>query len=485
MVSVSLAAAESSYTPSVAFALVPQCTLCGGGEYHPLTPTRIFDSRPDTAINDVAPFGAKSSGPSTAAPYTFDVQIVGQPDDPIAESQPNDSIGTADVLAVLVNIIVVGPTSNGHLTAFPTGSTPVGASSIVNFTPFQVVPNLAMVRPGSDGMITINLYTASVGTAHVVIDVFGWFSTSEFDAGTPYDNTDDASSAESQADERGSRLIPIPPGRLDDTRITVGGMYGAGELRELQIRGADSIGDAPVVDIVPDDPNITGVLLNVTTVGATAPTHISLVPEDPGAPPGTSNLNPVPGPARANLVAVPVGADGKIRIYNHAGSIHIIVDVMGYFEAGTAEETRSGRVVPLSSPFRAFDTRYPAWGSVPLGPGQAETWSFADFAASVNIGGTPIGEQLGLIGNLTSAGLARQYPTVPVYSHLTVYPADVETPGTSNLNGVENAAIPNLAVLVYATASGNEQQVTVFNANGYTHYLLDVSAVILADPSTA
>ncbi|HVE18806.1 MAG TPA: hypothetical protein VNB52_06965, partial [Ilumatobacteraceae bacterium] len=32
------------------------CTLCGGGEFHPLTPARIFDSRPASAINDVAPF---------------------------------------------------------------------------------------------------------------------------------------------------------------------------------------------------------------------------------------------------------------------------------------------------------------------------------------------------------------------------------------------------------------------------------------------
>ena len=36
------------------------CTLCGGGEFHPLTPARIFDSRPASAINDVAPFGRQA-----------------------------------------------------------------------------------------------------------------------------------------------------------------------------------------------------------------------------------------------------------------------------------------------------------------------------------------------------------------------------------------------------------------------------------------
>ena len=36
-------------------AVVCSSTLCGGGEFHPLTPARIFDSRPALAVNDVAP----------------------------------------------------------------------------------------------------------------------------------------------------------------------------------------------------------------------------------------------------------------------------------------------------------------------------------------------------------------------------------------------------------------------------------------------
>jgi hypothetical protein len=30
------------------------CTLCAGGEYHAVTPVRVFDSRPESAVNDGA-----------------------------------------------------------------------------------------------------------------------------------------------------------------------------------------------------------------------------------------------------------------------------------------------------------------------------------------------------------------------------------------------------------------------------------------------
>jgi len=57
-------------------------TWCGGGEFHPVTPTRILDTRSD--LNDVAPLGRKSVG--NTAPF-FDVDLLGR--DPI-EGGPLD-----------------------------------------------------------------------------------------------------------------------------------------------------------------------------------------------------------------------------------------------------------------------------------------------------------------------------------------------------------------------------------------------------------
>jgi hypothetical protein len=431
------------------------CTLCSGGEFHPLAPARIFDSRTANPINDVAPPGAKPLG--APEPATFDIQLLGR------GGIPADA---ANVLAVVVNLTVTDPGANGYLEAYGKGARPADRTSIINFAPNQTVPNVAIVRPGADGALTIGLYGQS-GSANVIVDVFGWFSTSAYTA------TD------------GARLIPTTPSRILDTRNGIGRPsvtpLGPKETMELQIRGADGVSPA-VVDVVPDSPQVTGVLLNVvglTTEPGSKATYLSLLPDAtaPGVDPTTSNVNLAAGVIKANLVFVPVGADGKVRIFNYQGQTQVVADVVGFMRGGFAEPTRQGRVVPLTSPYRALDTQRADMGGVALGPGQAEDWSFADFASSVFIGSASVGPQLGVIGNLTSAKLSRQYPSQVAQSYLTAYPADAARPESSNLNTIEGPPVPNMAVLKYG-ANATER---VYNNAGYTHYIFDASAVILSD----
>ena len=35
----------------------------------------------------------------------------------------------------------------------------------------------------------------------------------------------------------------------------------------------------------------------------------------------------------ANLVTVPIGSGGKVRIFNAAGSTHVVADVVGYYHS--------------------------------------------------------------------------------------------------------------------------------------------------------
>ena len=423
--------------------------LGAGGEYHAVAPQRIYDSRPGTAVNEAAP-GPKAANP---AQPTFDIAVLG------LGGVPNRA---DDVLAVVVNITVTEPTAGGWLNAYGAGS-PAGIASIVNFSTGQTVPNLSIVRP-NDGRLAIKLFTQSAsGSAHVVVDVFGWFSTSSNAA-------------------RGARLVPIAPGRLLDTRTAFNRTpantpLGQGESMELAFRGAT----LATGEVIPASTQVVGAVLNVTGVNdlaASQPTFVSVVPESlNGSPPGTSNLNLARGQIKPNMVIVPVGADGKVRIYNNSGTTHVVVDVAGYLLDGASVSTRAGRVVPLTTPFRVFDTREGQWGAVALGPGQAEDWSFADFVGSVNIGGVAVGNQVAVIGNLTSASLTRQYPTVAAQSYLTVYPSDSLRPNSSNINMIEGAPVPNLAIMKY----GANATVRVFNQAGYQHYLYDASAVVLAD----
>jgi len=451
-------------------------TLCAGGEFHPIAqPLRIFDTRPVAEnatgpIND--PGGRRPLGVATVGTAKFDVDLLGLSN----QSYRNPWLGgtqvdsPSDVLAVVATVTVVNPTASGFLKAYAAGETEPNAA-LLTFEPGKNMSNLGILRPNASGQLTIALRGGpSGGAADVVIDVFGWFSTSTYDV--------DTSQAPTTA--HGARFETVDPFRIQDTRDT--GVIGPHGSLHVPIRG---------VGTIPAGANVVGVVLNVTGVTPTAGTFLSVLPADPGGvAPTTANVTMAPGEIKANLVIAPVNpATGDIWIYNHAGNSHIVVDVMGYLDSGVDAtlHPREGRVVPLTTPFRAFDTRDPLFGSAPLGPRQAEDWSFAAFAASVNIGGVSVGNQAGLIGTLTNAALTRSNPKSPVASFLTVYPspggvstppliADLNSVDTSPLGG--GAPVPNMAVIRYNPANAT---VRVYNHDGFADYLVDVSAVVLAD----
>lgn len=446
-----LAVASSSIGGSTLGVSTAHAANNPGGEYHPLAPQRIFDSRPGAAINDVAPLGAK---PATSAGASFDIQVLGVGGLPAASTP-------ATVLAAVVSITVAEPTRAGYLSAFPTG-VDAGTSSVVNFDAGQTVPNLAVVRPGADGKLRVQLtMPGGDGSAHVLVDVFGWFSTSD-------------------APDFGARLITTSPSRIFDSRV-LNDVVSGGEWVPLQIRGAQVNGAV----VVPNDPNVTGVVVNLTGANDTPSstrTFVSAVPAQTAGLPTTSNLNLVPGQVRANLAMVPLGPDGQIHLFNEAGATHLIVDVVGYLIGGQDPGTNTGRVVPLVSPFRVLDTRQAAFGNAQLGPGQAEDWGMAQFVSSVRLSGQPVGAIAGVVGNITATQLRRQYATVPVTGFLTMYPtppagsSPTETrPNASNVNFPEGADVPNLALVKFSP----EDSFRVYNGLGYTHYLFDVAAVIL------
>jgi hypothetical protein len=79
--------------------------LGSGGEYHPLTPTRIFETR-GAGVNNAAP-GAR---PTSAAGSAFNVDVLGQGGVPAEVAGAN-----RDVLAVVINVTVIDPTAAGYL----------------------------------------------------------------------------------------------------------------------------------------------------------------------------------------------------------------------------------------------------------------------------------------------------------------------------------------------------------------------------------
>jgi hypothetical protein len=408
-------------------------------------------------INDVSPLGRKAIGAGPG--YSIDLLGLATPSFR-NRWLPGTVAAASDVLGVAVSITVLSPTVAGSITAYATGAAKPIASTL-SFAAGATVSNMALVRTDSTGHLSLSMAGLVAGTAHVTVDVMGWFSTSSYTAGTA-DNVDD---------ERGSRLTTLTPKRLIDTRngAAADTPIAAGATLTVSLATAPTPAEA--------------VLLNITALAPTATTMLAVLPDAlaAGRPAATQNMNVRVGATRSNLVIARIGTDRSVRIYNRAGNTNVSVDVVGYFTTGALETTRAGRVVPLGVPFRAFDTRLSSFGKVPLGPGQAEDWSFAAFSNSVNIGGSPVGKQTALLGNLTNASLARSVTTVPVSSSLTMYPTPASTgatpPTIANLSTVESVAVSNAAVVPFST----KQTLRVFNAKGYAHYSFDVYAVVLGD----
>ena len=253
------------------------------GLYNPLVPARILDTRNGT--------GGFSSpvGPNTS----INVQVTGQ-----------GGVPAAHVEAVVLNLTVTNPTASSYLTAFPTGSAQPLASNI-NFVAGQTIPNRVLVKLGTGGKISI--YNA-FGNVDVLADVGGWFT----------DGTD--------ATAIGAVFTGLTPSRIVDTRNGTGGFSSpVGPNSSIAVMVAGQGGVPPT--------GTTAAVLNVTVTNPTAPSYLTVWP-DGTTRPLASDLNFVGGLTIANLVIVKLGSNGKVDIYNAAGSTDVIVDVVGWYQGG-------------------------------------------------------------------------------------------------------------------------------------------------------
>jgi|688.fasta_scaffold66287_2 subtilisin family serine protease len=364
----------------------------------PLEPARLVDTRTRANAGSTVDGVNLGRGP-VGQGQTYDVQMSGR-----------GGVGvTGAVAAVALNVTVVSPTASNFLTVYPTGTSRPVASNI-NFVAGQTIPNMAIVKVGVGGKITV--YNEQ-GSSDVVIDVVGWFPTdSEFTGVAPY--------------------------RLLDTRTTQLPLT-PGESREFTVTGQ---GPVPLAGT---SPGVGTVALNVTVIGPTEANFVSVFPGDSSFG-GTSNINFSKGQTIANMVITKVSANGKIRIFNNAGFTNIAVDVVGWF--------------PVESQFRSFapqrfvDTRI---SGGPLAPGERRE------VVMTGRGGVPIAGVGSVALNVTVVGSTAS-------NYLTVYPSGGSQPTASNLNFVAGQTIANMVIVKVGTGG----KITLFNNAGFTPVLVDV-----------
>ena len=201
--------------------------------------------------------------------------------------------------------------------------------------------------------------------------------------------------------------------------------------------------------VVPD--TATTVVANVTVTGGNAGSFLSVWPSGVSQP-TSSNLNFAAGQTIPNLVVIKIGADGKINIANAVGSVHVIVDVVGYFDP------TSGARFHAVDPTRMLDSR--------LGVGLSGPFPQATSRALAVAGAAGTGvraDATGVIANVTAT-------EGTMGSFVTIYPDGVERPTSSNLNFAPGETIPNLTMVKV----GTQGRVKLYNHLGATHLIADV-----------
>ncbi|WP_423184568.1 hypothetical protein [Arthrobacter sp. NyZ413] len=246
-------------------------TASDPGAFQPIAPARFLDTRTAAAV---------------PADSSVSFQVGGVNGVP------------ANVSAVVFNLTVAQADSFGFITAYPSGTARPNASN-VNFNTGQIVPNLVTVPVGSDGKVT--LYNRSGGATQLLADVSGYYLT-----GTP--NTPGS-------------FQPMAPARFLDTRTSAAA--GTDSTVSFQVAGVNGI-----------PAKVSAVVFNLTVANPASFGFATAYPSGTAVP-NASNVNFSAGQIVPNLVVVPVGADGKVMLFNRSsGPTQFIADVAGYYLSG-------------------------------------------------------------------------------------------------------------------------------------------------------
>jgi Tol biopolymer transport system component len=386
--------------------------------FTPVNPKRILDTREG--------IGAPRAKVQANSPLVLQVRGVQTDSGPVPDT----------ATAVILNVTVTNTTALTDIRVYPSDTTPTASN--LNANRGQTVPNLVTATLSANG--TVSLRSAG-GTVDLIADLAGWYTPTTGASG----------------------FTSLDPARILDTRSssTVGvpaaGKVAGGSPIDLQVTGTLPTAGGGTVS-VPSD--ATAVVLNVTGTSPSQATNVRVFPTPVGseAPPTVSNLNLNRGETAPNLVTVAVGAGGKVRLANAAGTVDLIADISGYYSAGSA-----GRYVPMT-PLRFLDTR--------SGIGAAPTAIPANGYDDLKIAGTR-----GVPANALAAVLNLTATSVTNLSDVRAYPkpTDARQPTVSNLNPTRGATRANLAIV----KPGDDGRVRLLVKGATLHLIGDVSGYFI------
>lgn len=176
----------------------------------------------------------------------------------------------------------------------------------------------------------------------------------------------------------------------------------------------------------------------------------------------SSALNGDAGQITANTAVVPIDANGNIVVLTNATS-HVLVDVVGFFDATAGGASTFGRYVP-STPSRAVDTSVAAGGAnqytrVASAPNESVVNVPLSGRFEITPGASAVALLLTGVGATTASG-----------GHVTAVPQGAAVPATSNVNVNGLTDIRTNLVVVPLGGDGSVD----FRLRGVSNVIVDV-----------
>lgn len=372
-----------------------------------VTPNRIVDSRSGIGTVATTPIGRLDG---TGAPIA--VQIGGVGDVPARGAG-----------AVSLNVTVTGTIAadvGGYLSIYPCSdaSDPTPNVSLLNFVTGTTVANSSVTPLGPTGRICLHVY----GTAHVIVDVAGWFPTGRGLSGTTPTRVLDSRSG----------IGGIPIGRI-------GTMSGTADTVAIRLTGRAGV---PATGVAAVTVNLTAIDTTAPDVGGYVSVYPCASPGDP--PPNVSNLNFTTDETLANSVIAPIPTDASTALtcIHVFGLAHLLLDVTGWFASGSD--------LGVIRPTRIVDTRSGIGGVTTDRTGAVDGSAPAlriDLEGLIPTGTTAVAV------NVTVADTTAD----DTGGYLTVYPCTSELdppPYVSNLNFTSGEAVGNSVISPVGAGGG-------------------------------
>ena len=154
------------------------------------------------------------------------------------------------------------------------------------------------------GSPAFSVGVGSAGSAQVIVDVVGWYST------------------DLAIDGGDLRFHAMAPVRIVDTRGGLGLAHPLGVAVAATVTAPGGVGDF----------DTRALAANVTALADPAVTYLSVYPGP--AVPNTSSLNVAPSATASNMVMTGLASGTRtFGIRNAFGTVQVVVDVFGYFDA--------------------------------------------------------------------------------------------------------------------------------------------------------